>query len=57
MFNIVGRCHFGARCHHSHDELPDDVCEAIENWVAECKKKAKDKTPKRNGGENKDNKD
>jgi hypothetical protein len=56
MFNLVGRCHFGARCHHSHDELPEDVCIEMERWVAECKKQVKEQTPKKNG-DNKKNKD
>jgi hypothetical protein len=57
MFNLVGRCHFGSRCYHSHEELPEDVGVAMERWVAECKKQAKEPTPKKNGGDNKKNKD
>jgi hypothetical protein len=57
MFNLVGRCHFGSRCHHSHEELPENVGVEMERWVAECKKQAKEPTPKKNGGDNKKNKD
>jgi hypothetical protein len=41
MFHIVGRCLFGNRCRHSHDELPENVCADIENWIADCKEKSK----------------
>jgi hypothetical protein len=50
MFNIVGRCYFGSSCHHSHDDLPDDVCEKMEKWIEECRKVAKDSPKKKKNG-------
>jgi hypothetical protein len=47
MFNIVGRCYFGSKCHHSHDELPDNIVKKMDDWINECRKKAKD-SPKKN---------
>jgi hypothetical protein len=48
MFNIVGRCYFGSKCHHSHEDLPDNVAKEMDNWIKECRKIAKD-SPKKNG--------
>jgi hypothetical protein len=42
MYNIVGRCYFGSRCHHSHDELTGAVKNEFEKWVLECKRMAKE---------------
>jgi hypothetical protein len=41
MYTMVGRCHFGARCYHSHDELSEEAKKEIGKWIAECKSKAK----------------
>jgi hypothetical protein len=50
MFNIVGRCYFGSSCHHSHDELPDDICEEMDKWIEERRKVAKDSPKKKKNG-------
>jgi hypothetical protein len=49
MFHIVGRCLFGNRCRHSHDELPESVCVEIERWIADCKEQNKKENKNRNG--------
>jgi hypothetical protein len=46
MYNIVGRCYFGANCKHTHADLPDDVVAEIDDWINNCKKKGKD-SPKK----------
>jgi hypothetical protein len=51
MFNIVGQCYFGSSCHHSHEDLPNDVCEEIGKWIEECKEVAKE-SPKKNNNNN-----
>jgi hypothetical protein len=49
--HIVGCCVFGNQCRHSHDKLPDNVCEEIDKWIKECKEKAAKKDNKKNGGQ------
>jgi hypothetical protein len=46
MYNIVGRCYFGSRCHHSHDELTGTVRNEFEKWIVESKKMAKEHNKK-----------
>lgn len=41
-YNILGRCFFGSRCHHSHEELTGRVKEEFGKWISDCKKKAKE---------------
>jgi hypothetical protein len=56
MYNIVGRCPFGSQCKHSHDELPSDVRDEFEEWIKECKSKAKQNN-KKGGKKNKKSKE
>jgi hypothetical protein len=49
MYNIVGRCYFGSKCHHSHDELPDNIAKEMDDWINDCRKKAKDSPKNKNG--------
>jgi hypothetical protein len=49
MFNIIGRCGFGSKCHNYHDELPEAVQIEMDKWIKECKENAK-KNPKKKGG-------
>jgi hypothetical protein len=57
MYNIVGRCYFGSQCRHSHDKLlSDGAADAMEKWIKDCKKKAKDSpnNEKKKGGKKKE---
>jgi hypothetical protein len=54
MFHIVGRCYFGSQCRHSHEKLTEEVSNEIDQWIKECKQKAKDSPNKQKGkGKNK----
>jgi hypothetical protein len=52
MYNIIGRCGFGSKCHNYHDELPADVRDEMDKWIKACKEDAK-KNPKKGGGKKK----
>jgi hypothetical protein len=54
MYNITGRCVFGAQCNHSHDELTGDIKDEFEEWINACKEQApKQNKGKKNGKNNK----
>jgi hypothetical protein len=40
MYNIVGRCVYGAQCHHSHEELTGEAKAEFEKWLSACKEEA-----------------
>jgi hypothetical protein len=53
MYNIIGRCGFGSKCHNHHDELPESVRDEMDKWIKACKEKAKKKNPKKKGDDEK----
>jgi hypothetical protein len=55
MYNIVGRCVFGAQCHHSHEELTGEAKAEFEKWLSACKDEANAaKQDEKNKKKNKD---
>jgi hypothetical protein len=53
MYNIVGRCAFGAQCRHAHDVLTGNVKAEFEKWLDGCKNSDK-KAPKEGNNKKKD---
>jgi hypothetical protein len=39
MYNIIGRCRFGSKCHNHHDELPESVRDEMDKWIKHARKK------------------
>jgi hypothetical protein len=49
MYNIVGRCAFGAQCRHTHEELTGNVKTEFEKWLAACKEQQQGKKSPKDG--------